>query len=148
MKDTKVISGFPGTGKSYYFTTQTKYSCLDSDSSKFDKSRFPQNYIDHIKENMGKVDIIFVSSHVEVRKALFDNSIEFTSVYPKHSLKREYLERYKKRNNNSSFIGLLNNMWDNWMEDLYTQKYTSKYIRLDSNEFMSDIVSKIIQQNG
>lgn len=148
MKDTKVISGFPGTGKSYCFNTETKYSYLDSDSSKFDKSRFPQNYIDHIKENIGKVDIIFVSSYIEVRKALADNNIEFTSVYPKHNLKREYLERYKNRNNDSSFISLLDGKWESWIEDLYTQQYTTRYIRLESNQYMSDIITKIIPQHG
>ena len=30
---------------------------------------FPNNYIEHIKENIGKVDYIFVSSHLVVRQA-------------------------------------------------------------------------------
>lgn len=57
--------------------------CLDSDSSNFSwvkdengnntKERnpeFPKNYIEHIKSNIGKVDVIFVSSHKVVREAL------------------------------------------------------------------------------
>jgi hypothetical protein len=45
MYNTILISAFPGTGKSFLFNN-TKLKILDSDSSKFDKSKFPENYID------------------------------------------------------------------------------------------------------
>jgi hypothetical protein len=62
MKQTFVISAFPGCGKSYcYKKYQDRFSILDSDSSEFSwikdnegkntKERnpdFPNNYIDHI----------------------------------------------------------------------------------------------------
>lgn len=84
---TYVISAFPAYGKSYCFKKyQDKFTILDSDSSEFSwikdrngnntkerNANFPQNYITHIKNNIGKVDIIFVSSHETVRKALFDS---------------------------------------------------------------------------
>ena len=35
-----------------------------------------------IKENIGKVDYIFVSTHKEVRDALIKNNLYFTLVYP------------------------------------------------------------------
>jgi hypothetical protein len=38
---TKVISAFPGCGKSHYFRNLVKI-VLDSDSSTFDKSDFPR----------------------------------------------------------------------------------------------------------
>lgn len=66
-KQTLVISAFPGCGKSHFFRENKDKEVLDSDSSKFDKTHFPQNYIEHIKSNLGKVDIIMVSSHKEVR---------------------------------------------------------------------------------
>ena len=50
MKNTIVISAFPACGKTYAFNNfQDSYSILDSDSSKFDKTYFPDNYIKHIK---------------------------------------------------------------------------------------------------
>ena len=85
---TIVVSGFPGVGKSYYvnYGEGSDYMpqgfAIDSDSSTFDKSNFPKNYIEHIKENIGKVKIIFVSSHKEVRDALVKNNIDFTLAYP------------------------------------------------------------------
>ena len=109
-KKTVVISAYPCCGKTYaYEHYQNKYLMLDSDSSRFSwktekvalpdmgdgceweeiKVRnpdFPKNYIDHIKENIGKVDIIFVSSHLQVRQALEDAGIRYCTVYPKENM--------------------------------------------------------------
>ena len=120
MKKTKIISAFPACGKTYAFEklNENGYRILDSDSSKFSwmdvvdeayemKNRgkknykeryikvrnpeFPSNYIQHIKENIGKADYIFVSSHKEVRDALIENGIYFTLVYPDRSMKAEWV---------------------------------------------------------
>ena len=121
MKNTVIISGFPGIGKTYLFEN-SPLSILDSDSSKFDKTMFPQNYIEHIKENIGKVDIILVSSHKEVREALVCEKIDFTLVYPHESLKSEYIEKYKERGSSEKFIQLISDNWNNWIEELKNQK--------------------------
>ena len=66
-----LVSAFPGMGKSYAFNElKDKIKVLDSDSSKFDKSDFPSNYIEHIKNNIKDNDIIFISSHKEMKNAL------------------------------------------------------------------------------
>lgn len=137
-KDTKLISAFPGSGKSHYFRNTDKY-VLDSDSSKFDKSKFPENYIKHIKNNMGKVDIIMISSHKEVRDALVDNELSFTLVYPDKSLKDEYISRYKERGNDDKFVELLDKNWDTWIGELETQD-GCKHIKLHSGQYLSDIL--------
>ena len=87
---TKVYSAFPGCGKTTYFNTTYK-KVLDSDSSKFDKSNFPENYIEHIWMNVHdpSVDKILVSSHKDVREALVNKGIPFVLVYPDKSLKDE-----------------------------------------------------------
>ena len=120
--NTKVISGFPGVGKSYLFNN-TDLKVLDSDSSNFSwikdsegrntKERnpdFPQNYIDHIKKNIGKVDIILTSSHDVVRKALKESCIDYILVHPNIRAKEEYIERYTQRGNDESFIKMINVM--------------------------------------
>jgi hypothetical protein len=128
---TKIISAFPGTGKSYY---HGKYpnTTLDSDSSNFSwvkdengnntKERnpeFPQNYINHIKENIGKYKYIFVSSHKEVRDALLDNCLFFYLVYPGENRKDEFLERYRSRGNDEKFIKLISDNWEKWVREIY-----------------------------
>ena len=83
MKNTHVISAFLGCGKTTaYIKLKDKIDVLDSDSSFFDKKDFPRNYIEHIKSNIGKVDVIFVSSHQIVRNALKENNITFSMYYP------------------------------------------------------------------
>jgi hypothetical protein len=104
---TKIISAFPGVGKTYYHNKH-KDTTLDSDSSNFSwikdengnntkvrNPEFPQNYINHIKDNIGKYEYIFVSSHKDVREALLDNCIFFYLVYPDSIRKDEFIQRYK-----------------------------------------------------
>ena len=86
IKNTIIISGFPGIGKSY--ATECFYNSnvvvLDLDSNYFSWLRpgienpdFPNNYIQYIKNNIGVADYIFISSHDNVRKALKDEGINY-----------------------------------------------------------------------
>ena len=140
-----VISGFPGTGKSHYISRGEGSDYMpqgfasDSDSSQFDKSNFPQNYIKHIKDLISKGTArIFVSSHKEVRDELVKEGINFILVYPKRELKEEYIERYKQRGSSDSFIKLVSENWDNWITELENQKGCT-HKKLESKQFMYDI---------
>jgi hypothetical protein len=137
---TKVISAFPGCGKSHYFRNCGDKIVLDSDSSTFDKSDFPRNYIEHIKSNLGKADVIMVSSHKEVRDALVENEIEFTLVYPESSIKEEYIQRYIDRGSPESFVNLLTNNWENWIGELSEQIGCEK-ITLNKGQYLSDVLN-------
>lgn len=135
-----IISAFPGTGKSFY-TQQTNSKIItDSDSSLFNKTEFPENYIQHIKQKINEnYSIIFVSSHKEVRDALVLNNLEFTLIYPNINLKQEYIQRYTQRGSSESFIKLLENNWDLWIKELQLQQ-NCKHIELESNQFISNII--------
>lgn len=139
-----LVSAFPGTGKTYYVNSYPEYqpqdfSC-DSDSSKFDKSDFPDNYIKHIKEKMSEgYARIFISSHKDVREALVNNGLEFTLVYPEKVLKNEYLDRYKERGSPEQFIKLVSDNWDNWLDELKNQK-DCKHIELKSGQYLSNVM--------
>lgn len=143
--DTMLISAFPGTGKSYYVNYgegseyMTEGFATDSDSSKFDKSDFPDNYIEHIKNKIKEgYARIFISSHKDVREALVKNNLPFTLIYPKRELKDEYLQRYKQRGNSEKFVELLNNNWDLWLDELEQQEGCN-HIVLESNQFISNV---------
>lgn len=155
MKNTKIISGFPAVGKSQFVKDNQNLLVLDSDSSQFSwikdsegnntKERnpeFPQCYIDHIKENIGQVDIILVSSHDVVRKALKDNNIEYYLVYPSKTLKEEYIERYIKRGNNEGFIKLVEANWDTWIEEIESEKFPF-LIKLWEGQYLNDLFKDI-----
>lgn len=138
-----LLAGFPGTGKSYYTNTESGYMpqgfATDSDSSKFDKANFPNNYIEHIKQKISEgYARIFISSHKEVRDYLVENGIEFTLVYPKKELKEEYLERYEERGSPDGFIKLISDNWDLWLEELKNQKGCN-HIELESGQFIANV---------
>ena len=143
---TKVYSAFPGVGKTTYFN-KTEKNVLDSDSSKFDKRDFPSNYIEHIKKNVlnESVDKILVSSHKDVRDALHREGIPFVLVYPDRSIKEEYIQRYKDRGNNDSFIDLLEKNWDNWMDEMDEMSVPMGQIlhkvRLKSGQYLNDVIN-------
>jgi len=134
---TTLISAFPGTGKSFFHNKGT--SSIDSDSSTFDKSGFPDNYMKHIKRNIGEVDTILISSHDTVRDALVHNCLYFTLIYPDITLKQEYINRYKERGSNDNFIKLIDENWVKWITELQNQK-NCKHIVLKSNQFINDVI--------
>ena len=136
-KSTILISAFPGTGKSHLFKNNKELKILDSDSSTFDKDGFPNNYIEHIKENIGKVDIICISSHKEVREALVDNDLMYILVYPNIELKEEYIKRYKERGNEQVFIDMIGEKWEEWITDVSKQEKCLK-VELQKGEFLGD----------
>lgn len=153
MKRTFVISAFPACGKSYCFNNhQDKFSMLDSDSSEFSWIKntegknttdrnpdFPQNYINHIRANIGKVDVIFVSSHKVVREALAENGIRAIIVYPNKDLKEEWIRRFKERGNDEKFINFISNNWDNFIDDIENENYGFLKERLKDKDSYLDL---------
>lgn len=83
-----------------------------------------------------------VSSHEDVRKELVKNKIDFTLVFPDISLKELYIQRYKKRGSPENFIKLLDNNWNNWIEQLENQENCNKII-LKENQYLSDIINNV-----
>jgi len=126
METTEIISAFPGTGKTYYYNNHKDIS-LDSDSSDFSwviedgvkvrNPEFPKNYIEHIKQNMGKYQYIFVSSHKDVRDMLKHHGIEFTLVYPSIDRKDEFIQRYIDRGSPDAFVKLISSNWEAWITE-------------------------------
>mgnify|MGYP004542774029 CR=1 FL=1 len=161
-KNTKVISAYPACGKSYFkenvqdfFESEEDITVLDSDSSQFswiyengektDKRNpdFPKNYIKHIKDNIGKVDIIFVSSHSIVRRELAKNNIKFTLVVPKKNCLNEWMIRYINRGDSNEFIDNQIDNWDKWLNEITQEKDTySKLIQLEQRQYIADIIHK------
>lgn len=106
---------------------------------------FPKNYIEHIKENIGKVDYIFVSTHDAVRDALKKADIDFIIVFPDQSLKAEWIGRCFLRGSGETFCKLVANQWDNWMTQMYEEILDSdrKYYILQHGEYLSDAMKYI-----
>ena len=148
MIKTKVISAFPGTGKSWFFNNQDTFGAKvsDSDSSEFSwiepgvrHPDFPNNYVQHIMSLIGEVDIIFVSSHEVVRNALKDAGITFTLLYPGIDSRDDYIERFQQRGSPEAFIKLISDNWFNWIDDIQKDPYPFK-VELPRGSYISDFL--------
>lgn len=116
---------------------------LDSDSSLFSwiyengvktnkrNPEFPQNYINHIKEHMNSEDIIFVSSHKVVRDALKKENIPYYLIYPHKDMKEEWMDRFKRRGNDESFIKFQDEHWDEFIDDMDNETFPTKIVLND-----------------
>lgn len=168
MKKCVVIAGFPGIGKTWCVNNlNNKYKMEDSDSSSFSwlynenkiktdirNPEFPNNYIKHIISRLEDADVIFVSTHKEVRKALADNKIPYVLVYPENNLKNKklFIDRYINRGNNLSFVENIKNNWENYINDMKMETWPVHYILASIYEphkiFLRDILDDIIEVNS
>lgn len=139
----QIISGFPGVGKSTYIKQCDDDAMLDSDSSKWGKDDFPNNYVDYIDKMINEGKTILCSSHEEVRKELESRGFKYAIVYPDISLKDEYITRYTERGSPEGFLKLLDEQWDNFIKSCEDSKAVKQYV-LQSGEYMSDVLDEAI----
>lgn len=138
-----IISAFPGMGKTLHTTMKTYgLSYSDSDSSKFKwiindagekvvNPDFPNNYVAHIMEAVKTHDIVFVSTHQEVREALKD--VYKIIMYPAKDLKAEYLEKYRTRFSglhDEKFVSMMDSNWDSFIDSVMHPSFNEKSIRV------------------
>lgn len=152
----KVISAFPGIGKTTLVQTNKNYIDLESSDYKWidiDKTLsieerkgtartinpdFPENYIKKITELTDMGFNVLISSHKEVREALQAQGIKYTIVLPSLDMKEEMINRYLSRGNQESFVNLLKTNYKKFVEDLYMD--SNEKIVLESGQYLSDLV--------
>lgn len=153
---TRIIAGFPGVGKST-FVEKNPALAIDADSSQFSwmmsmgvrirNPSFPANYIERIKSLIGTYEIIFVSTHKEVREVLRDNCIFYYLSYPDKRKKAEYLARYAARGNDDAFVKLLDKNWDAWIEELQQWSVGCDSYQMDY-PFIGEEIDEIIRRES
>lgn len=140
----RVICGFPGVGKEHMSQQypgevsnleMTAYAWL---TPTIRNPKFPQNYIDAIKQCSG---LVLVSSHKDVRECLSRNRIQFSVCYPRVNCKHSYLERYRERGHPEAFIRLMDIMWADWHHQLSEDNRSAQRIVLAPHEYISDVVA-------
>lgn len=153
--NTQIYSVFPACGKTWLCKHQKDYDLkiLDSDSSEFSWIRsngvkernpdFPNNYIKHIKENIGKYDYIFVSSHASVREALDNECIDFAVVYPSTDCFAEWVGRCfirDRRGETGCNPGMLYDNWTHWINECVATGRAHNEIILESHQHLSNVI--------
>lgn len=175
-RETKVIAGYWGIGKKtfmkalpticmelnreitavnliatdYHYIQVEKNPNLKNSGTRNINPEWPRNYIRAIKEYMGRVDYIFISTTSDIQEAMWIADIDFTLIYPEPSLYYEYIGRYidsiyradtspKKDKANYNRVGQMLRMWHNDIRNF--EKDTtraSEVISLGYNEFLAD----------
>lgn len=163
--ETKIISGFPGIGKSfmveYIKENYPNLKVSDSDSSLFSwlykdgiktderNPNFVEDYIKHIDKLVEEeYDFIFVSSHKEIRDALKGSKHKYSVryAYPDVSLKEEYLKRYIERGSPEGLINAISENWNKNIKEMESNLSRWETIKLGSEEFLMDKIKLDYQE--
>lgn len=136
----RIISAFPGTGKSYYYNntkSSEQLKVYDSDSSQFSwlepgvrNPNFVTDYVDHLVrlaslDTPGTNTIILASSHQEVRDELAARVLNYYLIYPDRDMKTKYLEKFKERGSPEGFIKLMDEKWDDMVDSCQNDKFAT-----------------------
>lgn len=171
MKKTLVVSAFPGCGKTFLYENQdkaifnicgkaVKLSFLDSDSSKFNKEdNWEKKYAQHIKDNIGKYDFIFISMHPGVFRELQNLGIKYVTIYPNNTdnisknermlIKQQWFGRFILRDNKhitdfNKWLNTIKNLYDDWTSiNSILGTGSLAYYLLNQNQYISDILENL-----
>lgn len=138
----RIVSGFPGTGKSTFVKSHPL--TIDLDSALFEKGEgFVDSYVEAIEEHLKTPGrCVFVSTHPPLLEGLKAKGYEFILIYPGHVLKDEYLARYEGRGDWKEFLEQLDENWYNYIGGLNDLNLNrgSKRVILQRYETISDVL--------
>lgn len=102
-----------------------------------DNPDFPDNFIQYIKDNIGKVDVIFVDSDIRIRQWLDKAKIKFVTVYPWNSCLSEWVGRMYLQDY-PDFI--IRDKINGWHHEVYPVKepYGDQLIQLSYGKYISE----------
>ncbi len=160
----KIISAFPGCGKTYLYNNQIKYGLkiLDAESYLFHKTpNWEKEYILYIMNQLSNFDLILVSQHDEVLLELNNKKLSFITVAPNNSpdltnrekmlIKQQWFGRFILRNNNhvgdfDKWVKKINENYDKWTNpDFFKHFNPYCHFSLNQNEYLCDIIKTIIE---
>lgn len=102
-----------------------------------DNPDFPNNFVQYIKENIGKVDVIFVDSNIKIRQWINEAKIKFVTVYPWSDCLPEWIGRMYLQDYPDIIIRNKINRWEN---ETYPVKepYGDQLFRLSHGKYISE----------
>mgnify|MGYP004628084877 CR=1 FL=1 len=98
---------------------------------------FPNNFIQCIKKNIGKVDVIFVDSDIRIRQWLNEAKIKFVTIYPWNNCLEEWIGRMYLQDYPDIII---RNKINGWYHETYPVKepYGDQLVRFPSGKYISE----------
>jgi hypothetical protein len=132
---TLIYAVWCGAGKTY-ICEKTNINACEIEYWKYKDYGLKKEYLQDIKNQMGKVDYIFISTDPEGLKLLKTEGYNITLIYPENALRNEYLDRYIERDSSYDFIGTFMKHWNIWLDELKEQDYC-KHIILKKGEYLN-----------
>lgn len=137
--DTKIISAFCGTGKTFV-CERTQIKSVEVEYWKYIDNELQNEYVECINSHIGNVEYIFVSTDPTGLMLLHENGFEITLIYPENNLRNEYLDRYINRDSAYEFIGTFMKHWNIWIDELKKQSYCT-HIVLKGGQYLQDVLT-------
>ena len=162
MKEEKgiIVCAFPATGKTWAIghASDLDLRACDSDSEDYhwadrnvlrekriERENWISVYVDHLIAETTRQDIVFCSTHQEVRNELVRRGISFMVVYPTANQKKEYINRVTNRTTGlcGKFgIKLMTESWDTWLTGM-TEQSNCKHVVLQPGQYLTDVLEQI-----
>lgn len=101
-----------------------------------DNPDFPNNFIQYIKDNIGKVDVIFVDSDIRIRQWLNEAKIKFVTIYPWNNCLQEWIGRMYLCDYSDFIIRNYINGWHHEMR--HKEQLGDKLIKLSHEEYINE----------
>ena len=136
--ETILCAAFCGTGKTF-ICEKTDIKSIEIEYWKYKEKGLYAEYIKEIKNHIGKVNYIFISTEPDGLKLLHKEGFDITLVYPKNELRNEYLDRFIERDSPHDFIGPFMKYWNIWIDELKDQKYC-KHIVLEKGQYLQNVL--------
>lgn len=167
--DTKIISAFPGCGKTYLYENQVQLglSVSDSDSSKYDKVvNWEVAYVDDVLRKMKDYDFVFISQHSTVLSELDKRGVSFYCVVPNNSfsisdserqlIKQQWFGRFLLRDNSfiksgfQNWLDVLLKNYDTWTnpDNFSHYKNCKEVFLLNQDEYLVDVINRLKCDSG
>lgn len=166
-----VVSAMPGAGKStliremreaglrvsdsdsqpFHFLTDEAGQYLNKEgqvtterSERVANPNFVRDYVNHIKEQLEVSDIVFVSAHEEVRKALSTEGIGFDLVRHKQEnveFVAQMIENRDSKQPNQLIADVVRRCWDEWFRTIDDRGPQNIYvIDVEQGQFLATVL--------
>ena len=109
----------------------------------YENKNYPNNLVSYIKDQIGKVDFIFVPSHLKIRIALQDAKIDYITVYPAPNMLEGLAGRMLLAHYPIRSIELQKLEFNKNLSGIVFEPHGSKIIYLQYGEYLLNILDDI-----
>lgn len=137
-----IIAAFPGAGKT---TIEQQYPDTFKDTPTEDLVElygwtplYFEEFADRVAEVVQSGKIAFMLPVTDVMDRLIGLGYQVKCYVPNQSDKEEYMDRYKERGSDESFLKRIDSSWDWWLHQIHTGGYDVTVLK--PGQYLSDVI--------